>query len=155
MQSQPNGERGSSFLRGALAGAAATGAMTAVMFGAQRAGLLGRMPPHKITATALRWVRPWTTSRRKTKALASMGHLGFGMAAGALYGALAGRTGDRRPSVPGGLGFGALVWVASYAGWLPSLGLMPAPHRDRPGRPPAMLLAHLVYGAVLSALARV
>jgi hypothetical protein len=145
---------GSSVLKGALAGAVATGAMSGVMFAAQRAGLMGRMPPHKITRAALRWVRPWTASTGKTKGLASLGHLAFGMVAGALYGGLAGRLGDRRPSLGGGLGFGTLVWLTSYAGWLPKLGLMPPPHRDRPGRQPSMLLAHLVYGVVLSRLAR-
>jgi len=141
---------GAALLRGAWAGAVATGAMSAVMFGAQRAGLMGRMPPHKITTAALRRLRPWTTPSAPTKALASVAHLGFGVAAGALYGLL--RRG--RGSVAGALGYATAVWAASYVGWVPSLGLMRPAHRDRPGRQPALLAAHLVYGAVLDLLAR-
>ena len=48
--------------------------------------------------------------------------------------------------------FGIAVWAVSYAGWVPKLGLMQPPSRDRPGRPTAMILAHLVYGATLGAL---
>jgi hypothetical protein len=151
METQTPSDRGSSFVRGAVAGGLATGAMTGVMLAAQRAGLVGELPPRKVTRRALRRLR-FDARVRRARVTAALSHLGFGMVAGALYGVLAGRTGDRRPSLAGGLGYGTLVWAASYAGWLPSLGLMPPPHRDRPGRQPALVLAHMVYGAVLAVL---
>jgi hypothetical protein len=39
--------------------------------------------------------------------------------------------------------------VTSYQGWIPALGIMPPASEDRPDRPRVMLLAHLVYGAIL------
>ena len=53
------------------------------------------------------------------------------------------------PTVPAGILFGTAVWLVSYQGWVPALGIMAPPSRDRPGRPQAMLAAHLLYGAVL------
>jgi hypothetical protein len=153
METSVASDRGTTLARGAVAGGLATGAMTGVMLGAQRAGLLGKMPPLRITERLFRRLHPATVRGRRKHVLAAVSHLGFGIAAGALYGGLAGRMGDRRPSLLGALGFGGLVWAGSYAGWLPRLGLMPPPHRDRPGRQSTMLLAHLVYGAVLFALA--
>jgi len=45
--------------------------------------------------------------------------------------------------------FGALIWLISYKWWLPALGLMPLPERDKLTRPPTMVLAHMVYGTTL------
>ena len=44
------------------------------------------------------------------------------------------------------------VWVASYFGWVPKLGLMKPPTRDRPDRSLVMLGAHLIFGGVLGKL---
>lgn len=139
--------------RGARGGAIGTAVMTALMVAGQRAGLMGEMPPRKITRAALRGLglRP----RRRTQQLGTtLSHLGFGVAVGALFGALT--AGDRRPRpLPAallGAGYGTLVWLVSYAGWVPALGIMPPPRRDRPGRQGTMLAAHLLYGAVLGAL---
>jgi hypothetical protein len=56
------------------------------------------------------------------------------------------------PPAADGAAWGLVVWLVNYAGWLPKLGLMPAPEHDKPGRPAAMIAAHLVYGATLGAL---
>jgi len=139
-------------LGGAVAGGLATIAMTGVMFAAQRAGLMGEMPPEKVTRRLLHRLG-WGSPRRETQdLLSSLAHLGFGAAAGSLFGAL--ERGLRVPGPPvlAGMVFGSGVWFVSYVGLLPALGLMPPPREDRPGRPQAMLLAHLVYGAVLGAL---
>jgi hypothetical protein len=37
-------------------------------------------------------------------------------------------------------------------GWVPALGFLPPATEDRPGRPPAMIAAHVVFGAVLAAI---
>jgi hypothetical protein len=135
-------------LRGALAGAAATLGMSAFMFLGRRAGLLGRMPPEKITSRLLgRAGLPRT--RRQQDVAASALHLGFGAAAGALFSPLRARL----PVNPilAGVAYGTAVWAVSYMGWVPGLGIMPPPSRDRPGRPETMLAAHWVYGALLGA----
>ncbi len=139
-------------LGGAVAGALATVAMSGVMFAARRAGLMGEMPPEKITARLLDRIGWGSRSKETQDALASLTHVGFGAAAGSLFGAL--ERGLRIPGPPvlAGMLFGAGVWFVSYQGWVPALGIMPPPDKDRPGRPEAMLLAHLVYGAALGVL---
>jgi hypothetical protein len=140
-------------IAGAAEGVVATAAMSGVMLGAREAGWLGEPPPRKITWRALRRglgpVRAW----RARNPASVVTHLAFGAAAGSLFEtgyARWGRTGSG-PLV--GAAFGAAVWLVSYAGWVPALGLLPPPHEDRPGRQGWMLAAHLVYGAVLGALA--
>jgi hypothetical protein len=135
---------------GFASGVLATLPMSAVMWAAQRAGLLGRMPPAKITDAAARAVRHRPPRGRPRRVAAAALHLGFGGAAGAAYAWWAAR-GRRRRGPAQGAAFGTLVWLASYAGWVPALGILPPPERDRPGRPASMLLAHWVYGAALGA----
>jgi putative membrane protein len=83
-------------------------------------------------------------------AAAVAGHIAYGAAMGSLYGMI-------EPHIPGpavgkGIGFGLSVWAGSYAGWLPAVGLFPAP-QDRPARRNAAIIgAHVVWGAVLGAL---
>ena len=141
-------------LGGAVGGLVATVAMTAVMAGAQRAGLLGKMPPRKIVDSLVgratgRKPRPATS-----KPLAALAHLGFGAAVGAGYGALARKRRPLAGAAARGLGYATLVWLVSYGGWVPALRIMPPPTRDRPDRQATMVAAHLVYGAVLGALVR-
>lgn len=134
--------------RGFLAGAVATVGMSGLMFAGRRLGLLGRMPPEKITAHALDRLGI-SRSRKQQDVLASVVHIGFGAGAGALFAPLAraARLPLSRP-LQGAL-FGTAVWAVSYRGWVPALGIMPPPGRDRPGRPEVMLAAHWVYGALL------
>lgn len=140
-----------SMLRGAAAGITATTAMTGFMAAGQKVGALGRMPPSKIVDAALEGAGvAHSVSRTEHRALSGLAHYAFGIGAGALFGLLYSQT--RRVPVPApvqGAVFATGVWLASYAGWIPALGIMPAPERDRPGRPTTMLLAHWVYGATL------
>jgi hypothetical protein len=78
----------SRILRGAIAGAMATAPMTAVMVGAKQVGLMGGMPPEKITSSFLRrnGIRP---SEGQQDAVATVLHAGFGTAAGAVFGVVA------------------------------------------------------------------
>lgn len=136
---------------GALGGAIGTVAFTGWMKAAQRAGLLGELPPRKIARKALEQV---TTPSKPTIELATaLTHLGFGVATGALFGALSHRLHPRVPGAAQGAAFGALVWAVSYAGWVPALDIMPNPARDRPDRPWVMFLGHLVFGGILGAIA--
>jgi hypothetical protein len=58
----------------------------------------------------------------------------------------------RNHPVAEGMLFGAGVWVASYFGWVPKLGLMQPPTRDRRDRSLVMFGAHLLFGGVLGKL---
>lgn len=139
---------------GAASGAVATLAMSGMMFAAQRAGLMGSMPPEKITTVLIRrmgWRRPPEPARNAAAALL---HLAFGAGAGALYGVFRLRRRLPGPPIVTGVLFAAGIWLVSYAGWVPAMGIMAPPPKDRPGRPESMIAAHVVFGAVLGALAR-
>lgn len=73
----------------------------------------------------------------------------MGRLAGTLFGFAVRRLGP--PLNRGLLGviYGSLIWFVSYKGWVPALGIMPPPERDRLSRPESMLVAHLVYGWTL------
>ena len=134
-------------LRGAVAGALATAPMTALMVGAKQFGLMGGMPPEKITSSLLRrsGIRP---SEAQQDAVATVLHVGFGTAAGAVFGIVAPKRLIAR--VPVGMAYGAAIWGVSYMGWVPAFGLMPAADRDRRDRQMVMLAGHLVYGTALA-----
>ena len=147
-------------LLGAGAGAIATLAMSGLMYAAQRVGLLGRAPPrriveHTLARLGLRGKVPPSARKSLSAAL----HLAFGASQGALY-ALGQelltlrKRGPAAPSALSGVPFALAVWAASYMGWIPALGILPKPSRDRPGRPTSMVLAHIVYGAALSNVLR-
>jgi hypothetical protein len=138
---------------GAAEGTVATLAMSAVMLGAREAGWLGEPPPRKITWHALRRATGPFRAWRVRDPASALTHLAFGAGAGALFEAGYASWGRRGAGPLAGAAFGAAVWLVSYAGWVPALDILPAPHRDRPGRQGWMLAAHLVYGAVLGALA--
>lgn len=137
---------------GAAAGALATGAMTAFMRGAQKTGALGKLPPRIITENALDAAGVERT-REEEQALGMVNHFLFGAGAGVLY-ALLSRRFSEHPTLVGGTLFGSAVWLVSYWGWVPALGIMPPPPKDRPGRPTAMVIAHWVFGASLAAVLR-
>ena len=120
------------------------------MLAGRRAGLLGRMPPEKITGRLLD--RLGVRRDRSTQdLLAGLLHVGFGSLAGAGFEVARRRLRPPLPALLQGLAFGTAVWTVSYAGWVPALGIMAPPQRDRPGRPAVMLAAHWVYGALLAA----
>ena len=121
--------------------------MTAVMVGAKQFGLMGDMPPEKITASLLRrsGIRP---SEGQQDAVATVLHVGFGTAAGALFGVMAPQRLTAR--IPLGMAYGAAIWGVSYMGWVPAFGIMPAADRDRRDRQMVMLAGHMVYGTALA-----
>lgn len=121
---------------------AATVVMSLELTLAKGLGLLGEPPPKKLTRKMLHLAghRP---SRLALYAATTAAHLAYGAGAGALY-AMSRRRGPRA-----GVAFGVAVWAASYLGWIPKVGLMPPPSRDRIGRPTSMVLAHVVFGGAL------
>ena len=137
---------------GAVAGTLATGLMSAVMLVAKRIGLMGEMPPETITARFLDRLGWRHRSGETQDLLAVVTHVGFGAAAGSLFAVIQRRFRPPVPPVAAGMVFATSVWLISYQGWVPALGIMAPASRDRPGRPQSMLVAHLVFGAVLGAL---
>ena len=92
-----------SMIRGAAAGTVATAAMSAIMFGARRSGVMGTMPPEKITASFLNraGIR---RSRKQQDALAVAIHFIFGAGGGAIFGLAPERL--PVPPVPLGMAYG-------------------------------------------------
>lgn len=151
---------------GTAGGVVATGVMSVVMLAAGRLGLMGEYPPERIGRRGLRRAGfgPIRAEQLDGPAGAVL-HVAFGGLLGAAFAAAAvplarrlGRrvAGGRRPATSivlpaAGVAFGSAVWVASYWGWVPWLGLLPPPDRDRLDRQLAMLAAHWVFGASLGA----
>jgi hypothetical protein len=82
---------------------------------------------------------PDSLERGASKSLA----LGYGMAFGALYGALRPRGG---PVLTDGVLLGLATWAAGYLGWLPATGLMPPVWRHEPLQAVVPAAQHAVYG---------
>jgi len=134
---------------GALGGSVATIPMSIVMFGAQKLGMLPVMPPEEITddVASLAGVDLDEGSRN---VLSTISHVGYGTAAGAVYGML---IPVRAQGVGSGIAFGVALYSGSYRGWLPALGLNPSGQGRPNARSGAMLLSHVVFGAVLGGIA--
>src|SRR5215218_8874683 len=135
-------------LSGAVAGVAATVAMSSVMLGAQRLGLLGEQPPRKMSNAIIDRVAPGRADEGARRLGTTVVHLGIGAGAGLVH-QLSRRLARRPGPAPVlGAGAGAAFWAVNYWVVAPISGLMPPPDRDRPDRPLVMLIAHLVWGAV-------
>ena len=99
-------------------------------------------------------------SRAERSVAAVAAHFAFGATQGALYTVLLvlARRGHSealsKASATNAVPFALLVWAVSYAGWVPTLGIMRPPTRDRPGRPTSMLLSHVVFGWALAGAVR-
>lgn len=143
--------RRATLVDGAVGGGIATVVMSLALLGARRAGLVGQLPPEHMTARLLD-AAGLRAGTRTQDTLATLLHGLFGVAAGALFGLVRRHPRVPLPSVAQGVVYGGLVWLVSYMGWIPALGLMPAATRDEPRRPVVMVLAHGIYGAVLGAL---
>jgi hypothetical protein len=133
---------------GAAAGFAATGPMTVAMV-AIRAALPPderyAIPPRIVTRRAAESAGvAHRVDEPEMKAATTAAHLGFGAAAGAVYGVL-------RPRLPygpvsNGIAFGVGVWASSYLGWLPAAGLHPHAQHESLGRNALHFGAHVVWG---------
>ncbi|HEV7167864.1 MAG TPA: DUF6789 family protein [Micrococcaceae bacterium] len=128
-------------LQGAAGGLAATAVMSIGLGIADELGVMNHQPPMKIVKHFLP-----VLDKNETEAAASTAHVGYGVSAGMVYGALV-RPAWRNAFT--GVGYGLLIWFISYEGWLPAFGILPPAHRDKPGRAGTMLGAHILYGASL------
>jgi NAD(P)-dependent dehydrogenase (short-subunit alcohol dehydrogenase family) len=133
-------------LGGMAAGVVATGVMTLVMAAGKRLGALGEPPPRRITRRLGLLLGPLRPRGAALDLSAAGAHFAFGASMGAAYGLLP----LRAQRAAGGGWFGLCVWAIHYAGWLPRVGLMPPPSRDRWGRPTTMIAAHWFFGRSLA-----
>src|SRR5215216_6139442 len=69
--------------------------------------------------------------------------LGYGMTAGALYGALRPRPGNL---LVDGTALGLGVWAVGYLGWLPALGLMPPVQHQETQQVAGPIAQHIIFG---------
>jgi uncharacterized membrane protein YagU involved in acid resistance len=140
---------------GALAGLAATVPMSvALEVMRQRLPPQERssLPPKRIaTRAARRMGLRVQTNQRRRDVVTLVTHFGFGAAAGTLYAPLASRL-DAQPPVLRGMSFGVAVWLVSYMGWLPAVGLFGPATKDTRRRTALMIAAHLVWGACVGLL---
>ena len=120
------------------------------MLGAKRLGITGELPPEKIASKLLNRAKIDRNSEQQDS-MAALLHLGFGAGAGAAFVPVARRL--PMPSVPLGIAYGSAIWGISYMGWVPMFGLMPPAKDDRRDRQIVMFAGHVVYGAILGALA--
>ena len=141
-------------LIGGLAGLAATFPMTAAMTAMHR--LLPKreqypLPPKQITVSAAEKAGADDHLRDAERdVLTAAAHFGYGATMGALYAPLA----DKGPlsAAARGAGFGLAVWVGSYLGLLPALGLL-KPATEHPARRNGLMItAHLIWGTILGVL---
>lgn len=140
----------SDVLRGAKASLAASVVMGAGLLLAKKLGWLGRPPPKILTQRMLKRVGLASLARGSSSNVATtVGHFAYGAAMGAAYGLLAGKLSGKPARVAAGVGWGTAVWAASYAGWIPAVGLMPPAQVDSRSRQATMLAAHWLFGSVL------
>ena len=153
-------------IRGAVAGSAAGLAASVSMLAAMEALRLAlpgadespRLPPRIVTRRLAKKLGfNWRLGEPARKAVTFAGHLAYGSATGAVYGAITEITTtppkQNRPRLAGpllgGVAWGLIVWAVSYAGWLPAAGILPPPQRRRPRRNALIFTSHLVWGALL------
>ena len=105
------------------------------------------LPPREISQKAAEKTGAGRPDDEENLILTGFTHTGFSVAAGALYGTIAGRV--PIPPVASGVLFGVGVWAVSYLGWLPALRLYGTPEEQPKGRNAMMVIAHLVWGASL------
>ena len=141
---------GSRLLIGGIAGFVGTLAMTAAMRRLHR-----RLPakerypltPREIVDSAAAKVK--ALPNEAAKDITTAAHFAYGAAMGAAIGAL-----NPDPSKRTGAAAGVAVWLASYLGWIPAVGIL-EPATGHPRRRNALMIGvHLVWGAATAAAMR-
>ncbi len=141
-------------LVGALGGVSATGPMTVGMVWLHR--LLPQqhrysLPPREITMhlmEALGLHKKLGPDARA--ALTLIDHFGYGAMAAVVYSLAESRV-SGSPFLKGPI-FGAIVWVVSYLGLLPALGVLAPATKHPHSRNVLMFVVHLVWGLFVGAI---
>lgn len=128
-------------LLGAVAGVAATMAMTATM--RRLHAVLPDderypLPPREIVDRTFPAV-----DDREARSRTLLAHFGFGGLTGAFF-ALLPTTGGS------GIAYGLCIWALSYLGWIPAARILTPAHRHPIRRNMLMIAAHVVWGLTLS-----
>jgi uncharacterized membrane protein YagU involved in acid resistance len=145
------------FLKGTLAGLAATLPMTIFMLATQR--FLPKrqqyeLPPEMITKDLARRAHVrHHLNKQLILGATTASHFGYGAAMGAAYGPLQKRI--PLPSMAQGVLYGLLVWAPSYLGLLPLLGISASGQKEPLRRNLMMIAAHVIWGASLGAMASI
>jgi hypothetical protein len=140
--------------KGALAGLVATVPMTVTMVLLQR--LLPRhlrypLPPEQVTLRMIADKGAIRNMHEPQRTIATgILHFGIGALGGASYSVAAKLI--PAPSVARGIGFGLLVWLTGYMGWLPALGILRPATKHPAQRNALMIAAHVVWGSVTGLL---
>lgn len=140
--------------KGALAGLVATVPMTVAMVLLQR--LLPRhlrypLPPEQVTLRMIADQGAISHLHGPQRTIATgILHFGIGALGGACYSVAAKLV--PAPSVARGIGFGLLVWLTGYMGWLPALGILRPATKHPAQRNALMIAAHVVWGSVTGLL---
>lgn len=138
-------------LQAALAGFIATIPMTIFMLVTQRflpKGQHYELPPELITKDVARKVHVrWHMNKAAVLVATLAAHFGYGATIGMLYELIRKRI-LLPPPLKGTL-FGFAVWAASYFVLLPLLGISETGQKEPGQRNLIMLVAHIVWGAVL------
>jgi uncharacterized membrane protein YagU involved in acid resistance len=143
-------------LRGALAGFVATAPMSLSMLIGWR--LLPKhekyhLPPRLITEEITK--RAGIEDQLSENALVrltTMTHFGYGAFFGWLY-ALFEQGIPLHSSLKGALA-GVALWVGSYLGWLPAMGILSSARRHPWRRNLLMIVAHMIWGVTLGEVTR-
>ena len=136
-------------LVGALAGLSATGPMTIGMILLHRwlpARHRYSLPPREITVQLAKKAGVKLDPEARA-ALTLVNHFGYGAMAATIY-SLAELRIPAPASIKGAI-FGALVWLVSYFGLLPAVGILEPATKHPPSRNALMLVVHLVWGLVV------
>ncbi len=91
-------------------------------------------------------------TENKMVGLTIFSHFGYGALCGALY-AMLQESLRMHSSLKGGLA-GLALWVGSYLGWLPAMGILSSAVRHPWRRNLLMIVAHLIWGVTLGEVTR-
>jgi len=141
-------------LKGALAGFVATAPMSLSMVIGWMLLPKGEkypLPPRLITGRITKQLGIKNRlSENELVALTVLSHFGYGALSGSIYAYFHQKL-AMHPVIKGALA-GLGVWVGSYLGWLPALGILRPATQHPWQRNLIMIAAHLVWGATLGEL---
>lgn len=136
-------------LTGAAGGVAGTVALSVLRSSLSSLGLVHKTAPMQVVErfTESGFASDWSPAAKS--ALTAGAHFGYGIGAGAVFGALRKEKADdfvREAAV--GSTLGILIWGLGWAGWLPLLGVHRAPWSQNTPKVLLPVLDHAVFGAV-------
>jgi hypothetical protein len=133
--------------RGALAGLAATVALTGLRQAWSKVGLVFETAPMQVVDRMEEVGLVGDLSPRGRRLLSVMAHFTYGAGTGAVFGLL--RRGRGKPTEEAAVGsaLGVLAWGAGWSSWLPLTGVHKAPWTQKTPRVLLPVVDHAVFGA--------